>query len=60
MRQRIRNLLRDGASAPVSAPARRYLGDLLATVEPVVQPLRTLSPRLSVADRLAVEARHLM
>lgn len=44
LRQRIRNLLRDPVGGPVSAPARQYLGELLATVEPVVQPLRAPSP----------------
>lgn len=44
LRQRIRNLLRDPVNGPISAPGRQYLGELLATVEPVIQPLRASSP----------------
>lgn len=45
LRQRTRNLLRNGGSADLSASARSYLADLLTSVEPVVPALRSSSPR---------------
>jgi MoxR-like ATPase len=45
LRQRTRNLLRDGDQSPLGAPAREYVGELLATIEPVVQPLRAPTPQ---------------
>lgn len=44
LRSRIRNLLRDRSSSGLSDDSRVYLGSLLTSVEPVVQPLRSPSP----------------
>lgn len=45
LRQRARNLLRDGRDGPLRPSSREYIGELLATIEPVVQPLRAPTPQ---------------
>lgn len=45
LRQRTRNLLRDGRDGPLRPSSREYIGELLATIEPVVQPLRAPIPQ---------------
>jgi hypothetical protein len=45
LRQRARNLLRDGDKGPLGPSSREYVGELLATIEPVVQPLRSPTPQ---------------
>jgi len=45
LRQRARNLLRDGDRGPLGPSSREYVGELLATIEPVVQPLRAPTPQ---------------
>jgi hypothetical protein len=45
LRQRARNLLRDGDRGPLGPAARQRVGELLATIEPVVQPLRAPAPQ---------------
>jgi hypothetical protein len=47
LRQRARNLLRDGNQGPLGPSSREYVGELLATIEPVVQPLRATPSRLT-------------
>ncbi len=54
LRQRTRNLLRDGDKGPLAPAGREYLGELLASIEPVVQPLRAPTPQpLSQPGNLA-------
>jgi ATPase family associated with various cellular activities (AAA) len=45
LRQRARNLLRDGRDGPLRPSSREYIGELLASIEPVVQPLRAPIPQ---------------
>lgn len=52
LRQKVRNLLRKNGSTGLSEPARHYLADLLASVEPITPP-RSGSPLARVAGAAA-------
>jgi DNA polymerase III delta prime subunit len=50
VRQRARNLLRDGKSAPLGESSREYLGRLLAEIEPVATAFRDSTPTASAPE----------